>query len=185
MLAGTRFTNPRPKINDRQRQGSGAQGIPIHVLQMQGQRADLLRHALRHLQAEPEKLVQLSAKNDHGDAAGESGHDRIRKKFQEPPHLERAYRNEHHARHHRGEREAAIAILRDDREKDRNKRTSRSRDLKTRAAEKCNREPGDNTRPQSLLWRRPGCDGETDCERQRNNSDRDSGQRSAEKSARL
>ena len=47
------FDQARPQINDRQRQRACCQRIPIEIAQMQGQRFDLLRRVLRHLEAEP------------------------------------------------------------------------------------------------------------------------------------
>ena len=170
------FDQARPQINDRQRDRACCHRIPIEIAEMQGQGFDLLRRVLRHLEAEPEKLVQLPAKNDHSNAAGEPGHDRIGKEFQEPPHLERSDRDEHHARHHRGERQTAVAMLRDDREQHRNKRTGGPRDLKARSAEKSDRETGHDSSPQSLLWRHARRDGEPNREWQRNNSDCNPGQ---------
>ena len=133
----------------------------------------------------PRNSIQLSAKNYDSDAAGESGDDRIGEKLQQPAHLERSDRDQHHARHHRRERETAVAVLSDDGEEDRNKRAGGSCDLETRAAEKRHCESCNYASPQPLLWRSAGGNGETNGERQRNDSNGEPGRTSLRKNQRV
>ena len=106
-----------------------------------------MRDALGHLQFKPEKFIELPAKDDYGDAAGESCDDRVRKKFQKPTHLQSANNDEHDPSHHGGEGEAAVAILSDDGKKDRDERAGRSGDLETRPAQQGDRQARDNSGP--------------------------------------
>ena len=79
-------------------------------MQMARERDDLLRHVSRHFESEPEKFIQLPAEDNDGNAAGESGHDRIGEELEQLPHSQRAEENQHHARHHRGQGEPVVAV---------------------------------------------------------------------------
>ena len=78
---GNPAIDSRPEINNRHGQGAERHAPSIHPTEMLEEHRDLLRCVLGHFQAEPEKFIELSAKNNDGDAAGESGDDGVREKF--------------------------------------------------------------------------------------------------------
>ena len=68
------------------------EGIEIDLSEMRYQTFDLLRHMLRHLQPQAEKLIHLPHEDDHRDAAREARRDRVRDEFEQRPQ-----QNQHHA----------------------------------------------------------------------------------------
>ena len=77
--------------------------MPVNAVQIARERDQLLRHVPGHLETQPEKFIQLSAEDDDSNAARESCHDRVGEELQQPSHSQRAEKDQHYARHHRGE----------------------------------------------------------------------------------
>lgn len=139
---------------------------------MRCERGELLRDVSWHLEAEPQEFIQLPTEDDDRDATRESRDDRVGEELEQPPHAQRAEKDQHDARHHRGKSQAAVSIDCDHGKEDGHERACRSRDLKPRAAQHRHDETRDDPGPKSLLRRDAGSDAEANRERKRDESDR-------------
>ena len=157
----------RPPVECSESQCPDGQRLPVDAVEIARKRDDLLRHVSRHFETEPKKLIQLSAEDDDGNAAGESRHDRVGEELEQPPHPQRAEKNQHHARHHRGEREPTVAIYCDNGKQDGHKRPCWPRDLKPRAAQQRHYKARDDSGPETLLRRDARSDPESNRQRKR------------------
>mmetsp|Transcript_7068 Transcript_7068/g.30130 ORF Transcript_7068/g.30130 Transcript_7068/m.30130 type:complete len:536 (+) Transcript_7068:2183-3790(+) len=141
-----------------------------------GHRPDLAEEVGRHLgDPQPEQVLQLGQRDQHGDAVGEAGDDGHRDIAHQAAELEGAHCEQQHAGAHRCDQQIGQAVALQDAVDHDDEGARRPADLHAGAAQQRDQEAGDDGRGQALLGPQTRGDGEGQCERQRDDADRQAG----------
>ena len=143
--------------------------------------AEELAGQLRRLQ--PEQVPDLRARDQDADAVGEADDDRPRDVLDRRAESGDAEQDQDHAGHQRAHEQPVEAVGRDDAGHDDDERAGRSADLDARAAERGDREAGDDRAVDAVLRRHARRDRERHRQRQRDEADGDAGEQVARQRA--
>ncbi len=122
-----------------------------------------------------EEILDLSARNQHGDAVGEPDHHRPRYELNDRTHAAHAQGDEKHSRQQGAHEKAVDAILSDDARHHHDKRARGSANLASRPAQRGDDEPRHHGAVQAGFRLKPGRDGERHRQRQRHQAHRHTG----------
>ena len=89
---------------------------------------------------EPEQILQLAGRDDHGDAHGEAVDHRFRNELDEVARSQHARNEQDHAGHQRRKHQPVIAMMRNHAVDDDNEGAGRPADLDAAAAEQRNKQ---------------------------------------------
>jgi hypothetical protein len=122
-----------------------------------------------------EKIADLRAGDENGDAVGKANDDRARKIFDGGAHAGDAEKDQEDASHHGAEEQALYAMFCDDAGDDDNEGTGGATDLRFGPAKRGNYESSDDSAVETVLWRNAGGDREGHGERESYEADGDAG----------
>ena len=125
---------------------------------------EVIGHAL---DAQAEKIPELRACDQHGDAVGKPNDDGTRDVLDGRPDARRAEADQDDAGHHRANEQPVDAVLADDAGDDDHECAGRAANGRHRSAERCRQKSSNDGAVDAGLRRQPGRDGECHCKRQR------------------
>ena len=125
------------------------------------------------IQPQPEKILELRARNENRNSVREADNHRARKIFHGRTHSRDSQQHQHHAGHHGARKQPVDTVLGDDSGHYNHERAGRSADLRLRTAERRDHKPGNNCAIESGLWRNSRRNCKRHRQRQGNQADGD------------